>query len=109
MRQFRTCDDNRSPNYLFENLCGIGTSGSFRKRTDAVLGRSRGGFGSHHAEACGDDRPTRDDGKRTELGTASVFAVLSIPKTPSVLIRYRITNLSGDDRNVLPLPGPART
>jgi hypothetical protein len=25
-----------------------------------------------------------------------------------MLIRYRITNLSGDDRTVLPLPGPAR-
>jgi hypothetical protein len=44
----------------------------------------------------------------SELGTASVFAVLSIPRTPSVLIRYRITNLSGDDRTVLPLPGPVR-
>ena len=33
---------------------------------------------------------------------------LCVPKTPSVLIRAESPTLSGDDRSVLPLPGPLR-
>ena len=69
--------------------------------------RCSGPRSCHHAEACGDDRPTRNDGKRTELGTASVFAVLSIPRIPSVLIRDQITNL-GSMIALFCLPGPVR-
>jgi N-acetylmuramoyl-L-alanine amidase len=44
-----------------------------------------------------------------DIKRSGIVGHLCVPRTPSVLITWdRMPNVSGDDRSVLPLPGPVR-